>query len=182
MLNADGSADNCGVYEENEPVAEPSTGSAGASPAASPTATPATVGSPFYSLYGIERAGRLTGQRFLGGHDWYRVGCEYLVEHPEGGRLLEGGRGGTQQLDHWPVVATSFSLLFLSKGRTPVLMTKLAHGDGDDWNNKHNDMRHLVEFASRELFKKQPLAWQVFDVRKKPAERPTAAATWRPSC
>ena len=33
----------------------------------------------YYSLYGIERAGRLTGQRFFGGHDWYRVGSEFLV-------------------------------------------------------------------------------------------------------
>jgi hypothetical protein len=33
----------------------------------------------YYSLYGIERAGRLSGQRFLGEVDWYRVGCEYLV-------------------------------------------------------------------------------------------------------
>ena len=30
-------------------------------------------------LYGIERAGRLTGRRFFGDKDWYRVGCEYLV-------------------------------------------------------------------------------------------------------
>src|SRR5262249_14315000 len=47
---------------------------------------------------------------------------------------------------------------------------KLAHNEGDDWNNKRNDMRHLGEFASRELFKRQPLAWQVFDVRQKQAE------------
>src|SRR5262249_50204027 len=61
-----------------------------------------------------------------------------------------------------------FALLFLAKGRTPVLISKLAYGgvDSSDWNNKRSDVRHLVEFASRELFKKQPLAWQVFDVRQ----------------
>ena len=58
-------------------------------------------------------------------------------------------------------------MLFLAKGRTPVLLTKLAYGplDYEGWNNKHHDTRHLVEFASRELFKKMPLAWQIFDVR-----------------
>ena len=33
----------------------------------------------FYFLYGLERAGRLTGLRFMGGHDWYWVGCQYLT-------------------------------------------------------------------------------------------------------
>ena len=67
-------------------------------------------------------------------------------------------------------MATSFALLFLSKGRTPILLTKFAHGEGSGWNNKRSDCRHLAEFASRELFKKQPMAWQVFDIRTKQAD------------
>ena len=69
--------------------------------------------------------------------------------------------------DSDPIVSTSFALLFLSKGRTPVLISKLAYGDpgSQDWNNDRNDARNLVEFASQELFKKKPLAWQVFDAR-----------------
>ena len=35
----------------------------------------------FYNLYGIERAGRLSGLRFFGAHDWYREGCDWLVKH-----------------------------------------------------------------------------------------------------
>src|SRR5260370_33887380 len=78
---------------------------------------------PFYCLYGIERAGRLTGRRFFGEHDWYRVGCEYLVSiQRENGSWNGQGQG----FDHWPSVATSLSLLFLSKGRTPVLISNLA--------------------------------------------------------
>jgi hypothetical protein len=34
------------------------------------------------------------------------------------------------------------------------------------WNRKHNDCRHLVEFAGKELFKGAPLAWQVYDPRR----------------
>ena len=31
------------------------------------------------AVAGMERAGRLTGQRFFGDHDWYREGAEELV-------------------------------------------------------------------------------------------------------
>ena len=40
--------------------------------------------------------------------------------------------------------------------------SKWAYGPGDGWNNKHFDAKNLVEYASRELFKKQPMAWQAF--------------------
>jgi Domain of unknown function (DUF4159) len=143
---------------------------------------------PFYCLYGIERAGRLTGQRFFGGKDWYRIGCEYLVKVQKENGSWDGGNRG---LDRWPPVATSLALLFLSKGRTPVLISKLAHGEPldvetvegrkrrqggvlEEWNRKRNDVRHIVEFVSRELFDdalknlniRSPLAWQVFDPRE----------------
>ena len=39
----------------------------------------------------IERAGRLSGQRFLGGQDWYRVGCEYLVSTQRRDGSWQGG-------------------------------------------------------------------------------------------
>src|SRR5262245_19607676 len=64
------------------------------------------------------------------------------------------------------VVNTSLALLFLSKGRTPILISKWAYGNGNGWNNKHFDAKNLVDFASVEMFKRQPLAWQVYDARK----------------
>lgn len=139
----------------------------------------------FYNVYGIERVGRLSGQRFIGKFDWYREGCEKLVamQRPEGFWQRRGGLG----FDNEPVLATSFSLLFLSKGRTPILISKLAHGSFEHpdknstavlvekgeapgivgWNRKHNDARNLTEFASRELFQGLPLGWQVYDPRRK---------------
>ena len=155
QLMANGSAANCGNYLENRHVAAALGWIGNRFKIAEPNAV-------FYNLYGIERTGRLTGQRFLGEHDWYREGCEYLVaaQHPEGYWLPRVGH------DAFKVVATSFALLFLSKGRTPILISKLVHGPGQDWNNDHGDARHLVEFASRELFKRQPLAWQIFDAKR----------------
>lgn len=120
----------------------------------------------YYTLYGIERAGRLSGQRFLGRHDWYRLGCDYLVRN----QLADGHwEGGSSMGDGAPVLATCFAMLFLSKGRTPVLVSKLVHGPtgSTDWNNDRYDVRNLVEFAGKQLFKK-PLAWQIFDARLPP--------------
>ncbi len=112
----------------------------------------------FYWLYGLERCGRLSGERFFGEVDWYRLGCEFLVDHQQ----PDGSWGAAE--GH-PVISASFALLFLSKGRTPVLISKLVHDPESDWNNDRNDIRNLTAFASTELFRKKPLAWQVYDAR-----------------
>ena len=142
--------------------------------------------SVYYNVYGIERVGRLSGLRFIGRVDWYREGCEWLVrEQNENGSWAQA-RGF--QIDSVNVISTSFALLFLSKGRTPILISKLAHGDFMmrngvlletsapkgiiDWNRKHNDARNLTEFASRELFNGLPLSWQVYDPRRRAYEKP----------
>src|ERR1051326_4336786 len=123
----------------------------------------------YYTLYGIERLGRLSGQRFLGGKDWYRIGCEFLVgEQRDDGSWVHGDGE-----ENGPTACSAFALLFLSKGRTPVLISKYAHDqnqDGDDWNNDHYDVRNLVEFTRKEIFARPnqpapPLAWQIFDPR-----------------
>jgi hypothetical protein len=158
VIRADGSALHCGRYAENEPI----------------TRAHAWIGrrdrkqlfqdrkATFYNLYGIERAGRLTGLRFLGNYDWYREGCGHIVEvqNKAEGSWAPGG------LDTNKVIATSFALLFLSKGRTPILISKLVHGPGEDWNNDRHDARNLVGYASKELFNGAPLAWQIFDTKR----------------
>jgi hypothetical protein len=116
----------------------------------------------YYYLYGMERAGRLTGRRFFGDHDWYREGAEKLVHDqvPVGGYW----RGAIFEQD--PTVATSFSLLFLAKGRSPVLINKLRHGPKADWDNDPDDIRNLVGVVSRDwksLLEGQLLTWQIVD-------------------
>jgi len=64
----------------------------------------------FSCLHGIKRVGVLTGQRSLGKRDWYRIGCEYLVATQEKNGSWEGR---ANDLDRWPVVASSFALIFL---------------------------------------------------------------------
>lgn len=111
----------------------------------------------YYYLYGLERAGRLTGQRFFGEHDWYREGAEELIHDQDQfdgfwqGQLFEADR----------LVATSFALLFLAKGRAPVVINKLRHAPSGDWNNDPDDVRNLVSVVSRDW--KNLLTWQVVD-------------------
>ena len=111
----------------------------------------------FYYLYGLERAGRLSGLRYFGRHDWYREGAEELLRLQD--PVTGTWRGVGSEAD--PVLATSFALLFLAKGRAPVLINKLKHGPGHDWDNDHDDVANLTALVSRDW--KHLLTWQVVD-------------------
>jgi hypothetical protein len=108
-----------------------------------------------YYLYGLERAGRLAGVRYFGAHDWYREGAEELVRTQD--RL-----SGSWQGSGGPLPSTSFAVLFLAKGRAPVLVHKLRHGAGNDWENDRDDVRNLTALVSRDW--KKLLTWQVADI------------------
>jgi RNA polymerase sigma factor (sigma-70 family) len=126
----------------------------------------------FYNIYGIARVGRLSGQRFIGEHDWYREGCELLcgVKKSDLNQADDGSWRMGAGIDNMPMLCTSFTLMFLAKGRTPILISKLAFDGVNnkqlDWSHKHHDAQNLVEHASKALFKNQPLAWQIFDPRQ----------------
>ncbi|CAN5913918.1 DUF4159 domain-containing protein [soil metagenome] len=127
----------------------------------------------YYYLYGLERAGRLSGQRFLGSHDWYREGAEELVHMQD--RLIGKWPGNAGENN--PLLTTSFALLFLAKGRAPVLINEMRHGQGDNWDNHRSgidnivatvaeDWRHLMthqvvnpDFASIEDMLQAPIAF-----------------------
>jgi hypothetical protein len=170
VLHPDGTVEHCGEYDDNTPVRKALDRLAEMFPSPLTQGNAAeTLGSPYYALYGIERAGRLSGRRFFGEHDWYEAGCNLLVKKQDGDGSWQNFPGNGFQASLGPLVNTSFALLFLSKGRTPVLLTKLAYGGPhyNGWNNKHNDLRHLADFAAAELFKGKPMAWQIFDVRNR---------------
>ena len=111
-----------------------------------------------YYLYGVERAGRLTNQRFLGGHDWYREGAELLVSLQD---QLSGYWKGSGHAEDDPHLATSLALLFLSKGRRPVLCAKLKHEPLDDWNHHRSDLSNLTGYVETRWGR--DLTWQVID-------------------
>ena len=110
----------------------------------------------FYYLYALERAGRFSGRRFLGPHDWYRVGAANLVKTQRAsGAWAAGNRGRANFGESNETITTAFSLLFLAKGLRPVVLGKYDHGVADwdlhprgihyltrsiekDWNEKYN--------------------------------------------
>lgn len=115
----------------------------------------------YYYLYGLERVGRLTARRFIGEldpHDWYREGAEYLIRNQD---PFSHSWTGQNTAEDNPHIATSMALLFLSKGRRPVLMAKLTHGPGEDWDNHENDMANLT--ARVEKLWDIDLTWQILN-------------------
>lgn len=117
----------------------------------------------FYYLYGLERAGRLSGQRFFGEHDWYRRGAEFLVRGLDKRINLWTGQGGERD----PVLSTSFALLFLSKGLAPVLINKLKYDSvagKDEWNLHPFEVRNLTDRISGADRWPKLVTWQTVDL------------------
>ncbi len=76
-----------------------------------PKDAPAAVpGKQYYWLYGLERAGVLSGIPWAGEHDWYREGATWLVDRQEPGGFWSGNG----------LVETCFSLLFLQRATPPA--------------------------------------------------------------
>lgn len=120
----------------------------------------------FYYMYAIERTGRLSGRRFFGEHDWYREGAEELISLQD---EFQGSWGGT---DGEPrEVATSFALLFLSKGKRQVVIGQLDHGGQNgkesnerSWQPHPDSLRQLVRHVERSW--ERDLTWQTVHSEK----------------
>ena len=119
-------------------------------------------GVQYYYLYALERAGRLSGQRFFGPHDWYRSGASTIVSSQN---KITGSWRGRELGEQVEVIATSMSLLFLAKGKRPVAIGKYEYGDDEQWNMHPKGVHYLT----RELEKRwdTKLNWQT--VRSKDA-------------
>ncbi len=105
----------------------------------------AVAGAPGYTIYGIERTGLASGFKFFGAHDWYRQIARDVIARQQ----ADGSWGDP--------IETCYNLLFLARGRHPIVMNKLRF-DGA-WANRPRDVANLARFASREL--ERPLNWQV---------------------
>jgi hypothetical protein len=112
----------------------------------------------FYFIDALEWVGQLCGERLVGEHDWFVDGAEDLIRSQDDHTGEWRGLFSEQE----STVATSFALMFLCRGRSPVLIQKARHGPGDDWTNDPDDVRHLVSSIARDW--KLPLNWQLVDV------------------
>ncbi|QDU81290.1 Prenyltransferase and squalene oxidase repeat protein [Polystyrenella longa] len=169
-LKPDGTPDCCGNEEEEDTLER---GVEWMARHFSVEANPANSGYfLFYYLYGLERAGRLSGIRFFGEHDWYREGARFLVAR----QSKQDGSWFPRQDYLNPVLNTSFCLLFLSKGLSPVLFNKLKYGRpdpvkpnemmSDTWKRHDRDIHRLTDWITG--LEKWPklMSWQVVDINK----------------
>lgn len=115
-----------------------------------------------YYLYALERVGRLSGRRFIGDHDWYREGAERIVKAQD---VFAGYWPETSPLE--PInVATSFALLFLSKGKRQIVSARLQHTQDDSdvsWRKHPDGLRQLVRRVEQNWGR--DLTWQTIDVK-----------------
>lgn len=110
-----------------------------------------------YTLYGVERVGLASGFKYFGSHDWYRELAQGLIERQHD----TGGWG--------EVVDTSFCLLFLARGRHPILMNKLRFERSENdpvgyWANRPRDVANLARYATKQF--ERDLNWQVVPLNR----------------
>ncbi|MEM8874556.1 MAG: DUF4159 domain-containing protein [Planctomycetota bacterium] len=111
-----------------------------------------------YTLYGVERIGVASGLKYFGEYDWYQAGAEHILSLQE----PNGGWGST--------VNTSFALLFLARGREPVMMNKLEYTltppRGKEvearWNQRPRDVANAVRYTGSRA--ERTLNWQIIDI------------------
>lgn len=110
-----------------------------------------------YYLYGVERVGLAGGMKYFGEADWFRTGSaaliRFLTAHPRGEPKRTRVNVSTVDL--------AFGLLFLSRGRVPVVINKLEIDDFA-WNNRPRDAAALARFLSDDI--EEILNWQVVPV------------------
>jgi hypothetical protein len=128
-----------------------------------------------YYLYAMERVGRMSGQRFFYGkpqmnpntgefatprYDWYREGCEVLLGQQD---ALSRGWSG-MELERDPLIATPLALLFLAKGRRPVVVARLqTPASNNDWNHHRRSLQNLVGRVERQW--QRDLSWQTYELK-----------------
>jgi hypothetical protein len=124
----------------------------------------------YYYLWDLADACRLTGQRVVGDHDWYREGAAFLCRDEV--QQADGGWRGEAAVEADPNIATSFALLFISEGRRPLAIAKLQYGRASDWNHHRHDAANLAHYIETKWRKDFPigLSWQAIEIGNASAE------------
>mgnify|MGYP005835583241 CR=1 FL=1 len=124
-----------------------------------------------YTLFSLERVGLASGFKYFGAHDWYRhLASEVIGLQQKDGAwnrdaqppFADDGPGVGAAGNTGDLIETAYMLLFLSRGRHPILVNKLRF-DGN-WGNRPRDMANLARHASREL--ERPVNWQVVSFQR----------------
>ncbi len=127
----------------------------------------------FYALYGVERIGVASGRKYFGTVDWYTTGADLLARMQN----ADGSWGTENSLSNPKGISdTVFAMLFLVRGRAPVMMNKLEYTNEppaepspkvkpqeDPWNERPRDVANFTHWSGKQL--EQYLNWQVVNLR-----------------
>jgi hypothetical protein len=100
------------------------------------------------------------------GHLYYTL---YGVERSGADRLVKNQSAKGSWNDYGEVPGTSFGILFLSRGRAPVVMNKLQYdvaGDGKKggWNQRPRDAANITRWIGRQA--ERDLNWQIVNLQR----------------
>jgi hypothetical protein len=110
-----------------------------------------------YYAYGIERVGLASGYKYFGTTNWYRDGAARMLEY----QFPNGSWSYTDQ-----TVGTAYGLLFLARGRNPVVFNKLQY-DGP-WNARPRDSANLARWLTRHT--ERNINWQIVSFEAQPED------------
>jgi len=106
-----------------------------------------------YMLFGFERVGEASGLTRFGDHTWFAQGAKYLLDNQQEDGSWSGSTG--------PTIDTSFSLLFLSRGLSPVALQKLQLTTAP-WNNRPRDVANIARWLRHQT--ERHINWQIVSI------------------
>ncbi len=113
---------------------------------------------PYPSLYAVERIGVASGLSHFGTVNWFEKGADFL--------LKEQGRDGDWDRGKYAFPNTCFAMLFLAKGRAPVVISKLKYADASgkesNWNQRPRDAANVAKWIGKTL--ERDLSFQIVSI------------------
>ena len=115
-----------------------------------------------YAFYGVERIGAASGRKYFGPIDWYANGTDRLIKMQQANGAWKGDYPAADLSN------TAFSLLFLVRGREPVMMQKLQYAVSltsqhvlteGNWNQRSRDVANLARWVGRHI--EHDLNWAI---------------------
>ena len=119
---------------------------------------------PYYTLYAVERCGAASGYKFFGTSNWFEFGADFIVK----AQAEDGSWDGKNNFN------TSFAILFLARGRSPIAVNKLQYGVDDvseakggaatvgNWNQRPRDVPNILRWAGRQ--QERALNFQIVNI------------------
>ena len=105
----------------------------------------------YYWMYCLERAGLASGRKHIGGAPWFSLGARQLLMKQNGDGSWGYGKASQQ------IAETSFAVLFLARGRHPIIANKLQYKG--KWNCRPRDLANLARHISYRF--ETNVSWQV---------------------